>query len=309
MRMSFSRLAAVGAALAAGVTLASCASSAAPVAASGPNPAAVGAPGGAARVHFIQGSPQLNLGVNNLDVYIDNKLAFPNFVYPFTGLTIAGAPVPAVSGPVVVGPVSPYIALPIGTHNFRFLQHGTGAPVFAEANFTLKAGTKYAIITQGDAGFGTVGVGIFIEPVYATSNGAIAISYFNASPKAGSTDFWYNCPVGGLACKTRAASAVTVGSAAAATSSWKNNVILFPSTNNLYCFGAYNAGLATLIPGGGVNNPDPIGSDPQAAQCPIGVNAAPGTNANFYLIDLPSLPPLVPPGGPSGFIILPDTNG
>jgi hypothetical protein len=179
MRMSFSRLAAVGAVLAAGVTLASCASSASPIAASGPNPAAVGFPGGSARVHFIQGSPQLNLLVNNTDMYIDNKLAFTNFTYPFA------APNPALSGPTVVGPVTPYIELPIGQHDIRLVQHGTTNPTFLELVFTFKANTKYAIIAQGDAGDSSTGFGVFVEPSYNTAAGNAAVSVFNASPRMG----------------------------------------------------------------------------------------------------------------------------
>ena len=319
MRMSFSRLAAVGAVLAAGVTLASCVSSANPMGASGPNPDAIGFPGGSARVHFIQGSPQLNLGVNNLDVYIDNKLAFTNFEYPFAcfpaGINCPGSngPVvlsPAPTGPVVVGPVSPYIELPIGTHDFRFLQHGTGAPVFLEAQFTLKANTKYAIIPEGDAGFHTTAVGIFVEPVYNTSNGAVAASTFNASPKAGTIGMYYNCPLPGASCQSSIGSAVTVGNATAPTSSWKTNVLLLPSTGGQYCFGAYIG--AVLIPGGALfGNPLPAGTDPKNFQCPAGstVIAGNGLNVNFYVIDLPSLPPIVPPGGPSTFLSLGDTNG
>jgi hypothetical protein len=302
MRMSFSRLAAVGAALTAGVTLASCVSSASPMAASGPNPAAIGFPGGSARVHFLQGSPQLNLGVNNLDIYIDNKLAFTNFFYPFA------ASVPAVTPPVVVGPVTPYIELPIGLHDFRFTQHGSATTVFLETTFTLKANTKYAIIPEGDAGFSSTTVGIFIEPIYATSNGAVAVSYFNASPKAGGTDFWYNCPVGGPPCRTKInGGAVQVGSPAAAAASWKTNVLLLPSTGGQYCFGIYEGGTVTLVPGGASALPG--GTDPQNAQCAASIVAGNGLNANFYLFDQPSLPPLVPPGGPSVLLAIGDTNG
>jgi hypothetical protein len=304
MRMSFSRFAAIGASLVAGVTLASCAGSNAPIPGTGPNQSVINFPGGSARVEFVMGSPQLNLGVTNADLYIDNQLAFPNFFYPYS------APSPAASGPTIIGPVTPFIELPFGVHDFKLVQHGTLAPTFLDQTITIKAGTKYMLVAEGDAGFHTTTWGVFILPTYSTANGSIAISYLNASPKAGTTDFWYNCPVPGPACRTKINSAgVTVGTTAAATSSWKTNVILFPSTNNEYCFAAYVVSTVTLVPGA-VNQPDPTGSDPQNAQCPSpGVNAAPGINADFVLIDAPSAPPIVPPGGPSSFVIIADPNG
>ncbi|MBV8172638.1 MAG: DUF4397 domain-containing protein [Candidatus Eremiobacteraeota bacterium] len=256
----------------------------------GPNPQTISFPGGSARVEFVQGSPNLNLGISTVDVYIDNKLAFPGVPY---------------------GASTPFIELPIGAHDFKLVQAGTLNPVFLDQVVTLKANTKYAMVAEGDAGFHTTTLGVFILPTYATANGSIAISYLNASPKAGTTDFWYNCPTPGPACRQELTNAagVTVGSPAASPTSWVNNKILFPSTNNEYCFAAYFHGTTTLVPGG-VNQPDPPGSDPQNAQCPSpGVNAAPGINADFILIDAPSVPPLVPPGGPSSLVILADPNG
>jgi hypothetical protein len=288
--------------LVAGVTLASCASSQTPLPASGPFGQPIGFPGGSARVHFIQGSPQLNLGVTNTDLYIDNKLAFPNFYYPYS------APVPATSGGVT-GPVTPYIELPVGPHDFKLVQHGTLAPTFLDQIITLKAGQKVAMIAEGDAGFHTTAFAEFLEPVYATSNGAVAGSTFNASPKAGTIGLYYNCPLPGASCASSIGSAVTVGTAAAPTTSWKTNVLLLPSTGGQYCFGAYTG--AVLVPTIGGLNPIPVGTDPKNAQCPAGVAviAGNGLNVNFYLIDLPSLPPIIPPGGPSALLALGDTNG
>jgi hypothetical protein len=330
MRMSFSRLAAVGAVLAAGVTLASCASSASPIAASGPNPAAIGFPGGSARVHFIQGSPQLNLLVNNTDVYIDNKLAFPNFYYPFAGPGGAGCPatgavipvVPATSGPVCVGPVTPYIELPIGQHDFRLVKHGTAQPTFLEAVVTLKANTKYAIVAEGDAGYFTTTFGVFIEPVYATPVGIRSSSVFNASPLAGTLDFWYGCANPNGPCTstgftgTLLGGGITVGGLGAAAASWKTNVLLKPSPTGNYCFGAYPAGSATIIPAinaaaGPPNATWPAFSadDPQNLVCATSVAIGPGTSTNFYVLDAPSTPPQVPTNGPSTVLAVPDQNG
>ena len=282
MRMSFSRLAAVGAVLAAGVTLASCASSSAPIAASGPNPAAIGFPGGSARVHFIQGSPQLNLAVNNLDVYIDGKLAFPNFVYPFA------APVPAISGPVVVGPVTPYIELPIGTHDFRFTQHGTVAPVFLDATFTLKANTKYAIIPRGDAGNSSVSLGFYTEAIYNTSNAGAATSVFNASPRAGSVDFLSNS----LNSNTDTVVALGLGLGSA-----KTNVAIVPSPS--VCISAYTSGTTTPLVGG-----YPTAASDEHLDLSCTANLFGGVNVNLYLIDLG-----IAPATTSAIIAVPDSNG
>jgi len=304
MRMSFSRLAAVGAVLAAGVTLASCASSAFPVAASGPNQNPIGFPGGSARVVFVQGSPQLNLGVNNTDLYIDGKLAVTNFFYP-----PAFAPIsPAPSGPVVVGPVTPYIELPIGVHDIRLTQHGSGAPVFQDFAITLKANTKYAVVYQGDAVDGTAGVGIWVQPVYNTANSGAAVSVFNASPrtaKAGAActptcrtdvlEIAFN-----VATDTVVATGLTVGSLAALTSSWKNNVPQIPSQQ--YCISAYTS-PALPVPGPLVAGfPTPTSNEHTNTNCTQ--NLLGGANLNLYIIDLG-----VSPATTSIIVGVPDTNG
>jgi len=287
MRMSFSRLAAIGLSLLAGVTLASCASSSAPLPATGPNPQTISFPGGAAHVRFIQGSPNLNLGITVADLYIDGTYA-GTFGY-FTGTTTI-------------------YNLPIGVHDFKLTQTGTLFPVFLEKTMTFAANNKYAVIAEGDAGFHTTQLALFIEPHYNTPVGTNAISFFNASPKAGTVDFYYNCPVGGPACKTKAGSGVIVGTSAAPTASWKTNVILVPSTAG-YCFAPYFTGGTVIVPGAVAI---PGGSDPGNAQCPTGdipVTAFGSQDVNFYLLDAASVPPLVPPGGPSMMGFIPDSNG
>ncbi|HEV2909376.1 MAG TPA: hypothetical protein VGX02_08890, partial [Candidatus Eremiobacteraceae bacterium] len=222
--MSFSRFAAIGASLVAGVTLASCASSSAPIPGTGPNQSVINFPGGSARVHFIMGSPQLNLGVNNADLYIDNQLAFPNFFYagcqgPSAAGPCAVVPLaaisPATSGPVLTGPATPYIELPIGVHDFKLVQHGTLAPAFLDQTIKLTSGQKLAIVAEGDAGYHTTTWAVFVEPVYQTPVGIRASSVFNASPNAGTSDFWYNCPsvacTDGVHSGTLLAGGLTVG--------------------------------------------------------------------------------------------------
>jgi hypothetical protein len=268
--------------------------------ASGPNPAAIGFPGGSARVHFIQGSPQLNLGVTNADLYIDNKLAFTNFFYAFA------PPVPAISGPLVIGPVTPYIELPIGQHDFRLVQHGTAFPTFLETVVTLKANTKYAAIAQGDAGDSSTAFGLYVEPVYNTSNAGAAVSVFNASPRTKNEavacaptctmDFLANAL--NINTDTLIGSGLTVGTpTGTVTGSWKLNVLLVPSPS--YCISAYTHGTTTPLVGG---FPTAASDEHLDANCTA--TLAGGTNVNLYLIDLG-----VSPLTTSTILAVPDTNG
>ncbi|HME82913.1 MAG TPA: hypothetical protein VKF82_12690 [Candidatus Eremiobacteraceae bacterium] len=319
--MSFSRLAALGLALLAGVTLASCASSSAPLPATGPNPQTFTFPGGAARIEFIQGSPNLNLTVTNTDLYIDNKLAFPNFSYPYA------LPNPANSGPVIVGPVTPFIALPIGAHDFKLVQHGTLSPAFLDATITLKAGQKIALVAEGDAAYHTTQWAEWLLPVYATPAGIRATSVFNASPNArANVDVWYNCNAPALCgdgthSGTKLASALVLGTAAAPAASWANNVVLKSSTTGSYCLATYPAGgagppltalnVAAGPPYANIPQVGPAANDPQNAACLAGQSVAigPGTDTDFFVIDAPSVAPLVPANGPSAMLQVPDQNG
>lgn len=316
MRMSFSRLAAVGAVLAAGVTLASCVSSASPMGASGPNPAAIGFPGGSGRVMLVQGSPNLNLTVTNTDVYIDNKLAFTNFFYPFS------AAVPAVTGAVAVGPVTPFIELPLGKHDFRLVQHGTTAPTFLEAVINVANGSKQAIVAEGDAGYDVPTFAVWTLPVYTTPAGIRATSTLNASPNAGSIDVWYTCPVpalcgDGVNTGTALTTGRTVGTLLAPSGSWANNVLLKASTTGSYCFGAYSAGsLGPPLPFINAAAGPPFATfpvatvdDPRNVACVAAVAIGPGTDTDFIVIDAPSVAPRLPAHGPSSILAIPDANG
>ena len=322
MRMSFSRLAAVGVVLAAGVTLASCVSSASPMPASGPNPVPVGAPGGSGRVMLVQGSPNLNLTVNNTDVWIDGKLAFTNFVYPFSAAN------PAISGPIVVGPVTPFIELPLGKHVFNLVQHGTGAPVFLSATINITNGSKQALVVAGDAGYSTTRFVVWTLPVYTTPAGIRAASIVNASPNAGSIDFWYscnapaNCGDGTNAGTLFGTAGITVGTSAAPVGSWRNNVLLKASSTGSYCFSPYPTGSAgPPLPATNIAPAPPFAQWPQIAlgdtadsrniACPAGnfVAIAGGSDTDFILMDAPSIPPRVPAFGPSAVLAIPDQNG
>jgi hypothetical protein len=274
MRMSFSRFAAIGASLVAGVTLASCASSSAPIPGTGPNSQSLSFAGN--NIGVLQGSPNLNLGITVVDFYIDGNLAAPGLGW--TG----GLPF--------------FLSIPAGAHDFKFVQAGSLAPVFADQVFTTKAGTKYLVIAQGDAAVHSTDVGFYQIPHYNTSNGAAAFSFFNASPRAGPVDVYYNCF--NCATATLWASNVIVGSHASPTASWKNNVLALLSGQ--YCFSAYAHGTTTPA----------IASVPTGADaftdtgCAAGLNLISGpVDLDFGIVDN-----LTPPGGTfMGFFT--DQNG
>jgi hypothetical protein len=308
--------------LVAGVTLASCASSQTPLPASGPFGQPIGFPGGSARVQFVEGSPNLNLTVNNTDLYIDNKLAITNFAYPY-----APVYVPTPSGPVV--PVTPYIELPVGPHDIKLVQHGTLQPAFLDQIVTVASGQKITVVAEGDAAYHTTTFGIFTMPVYQTPVGIRATSVLNASPNAGSIDFWYSCPAPALCgdgtnLGTAIGTGITVGTPAKVTTSWKTNVLLKSSTTGSFCLGAYPAGLAAIIPevNAAAGPPNAVvptlfsvtADDPRNAAClTAGANdslpISPGTDTNFFVVDAPSVAPRVPAHGPSAVIVVPDQNG
>lgn len=279
MRMSFSRLAAIGAALVAGVTLASCYSSSAPIPSTGFNPQPVGFAGN--NIGVLQGSPNLNLGLTVADFYLDGKLAAPGLFYG------AGTPF--------------FLSIPAGSHDFRFVQSGSLAPVFAEQVFKTTAGTKYVVIAQGDAAVHSTDVGFYVIPHYNTSNGAAAFSFFNASPRAitvanptGAVDVYYNC----LNCNaTLWASNVIVGGHTSPAASWHNNVLAVLSPD--YCFSAYAHGTTTPA----------LASVPPGADAFANTGCSPGlsilsgpANFDFGIIDFG-----VAPGIEMGFFI--DQNG
>jgi len=326
MRMSLSRFAGLGIALMAGVTLASCASSSAFFPATGPNTQVNGFPGGSARVHFIMGSPNVNLGVNNTDLYIDNVLAFSNFFYagcagpaaPNPCAVIGLAPiVPATSGALIIGPATPYIALPVGRHDFKLVQHGTLAPAFIDIVFTLAANTKYAFVASGDAGYSSTGWTVFTEPVYQTPTGIRAASAFNASPNArGAIDFWYSCGNPNGPCLSTGSTGTSIGLGVALGGS-KTNVLLKASPTGTYCFGTYVAGTVTEIPFANAATGPPFATMPIASSenpesgsfCASNVSIGPGTDNNFYVVDSPSVAPRAPAHGPSTVDWIPDSNG
>ena len=272
MRMSLSRFAALGVALLAGVTLASCASSASIVAASGP----IAQPFGTnnARVRFVQGSPNLNLGITTVDLYIDGRFA----------------------GTFPYGVVSPVLySLPAGTHTFALFQAGTLNTVFAATSFALTAGTKYAVVAAGDAANHSTKLMLFIEPKYATPSGNWAVSVFNASPRAGTVDFLvrgFNILI-----DTPVGTGIIVGSPMAPVASWKLNVL--PPPSPLVCISAYPTATTTPLISGW---PLPISDEHTGINCNLGVPGStatlPGTNffnppfgptfttdLNLYLVD------------------------
>jgi len=326
MRMSLTRFAGLGIALMAGVTLASCASSSAFFPATGPNTQINGFPGGSARVHFIMGSPQVNVGVNNTDLYIDNVLAFTNFFYagcagpaaPNPCLVVPLAPiVPATSG-AVIGPATPYIALPIGRHDFKLVQHGTLAPAYIDLVFTLAANTKYAFVASGDAGYSTTGWRVFTEPVYQTPAGNRAASVFDASPESFGVNFIYGCGSPNGPCLATGSFGTSFGPNIGAGGKIQS-VLLKASPTGTYCFGVYNgagAGVTELPFLNAAAGPPfatmPIASanDPNSGTaCTTTVTIAPSTDNNFYIIDAPSVPPNVTPAGPATVDWIPDSNG
>ena len=277
MRMSLSRFAALAAALLAGVTLESCASSSAFVAASGPNPQPFSV--NAARVRFIQGSPDLNVGVTTVDLYIDNRFA----------------------GTFPYGAVSPDVySLPAGVHDFRLVQHGTLAPVFLDKQFTLTAGTKYAVVAAGDAGEAALCppvasptrtcLMLFVEPKYNTAAGNTAVSVFNASPRAGFVDFRANGF--DLATDTVVGLFLSVGSPAAPPASWKLNVAITPPGPEM-CISAYSAGTTTPLVGGW---PTAASDEHLDLNCTATLPPSPPTtpvpspNLNLYLIEFGASP-------------------
>jgi hypothetical protein len=244
MRMSLSRLAAFGLAFMAGVTLASCASSSAPFPGTGPNPQTISFPGGASRVRFVQGSPNLNLGINLVDLYIDNKFA----------------------GTYSYGTVGAWIySLPIGVHRFQLVQAGTTNPVFLDSTFTVTANNKYTLIAQGDAAVHSTKFTFVTTPHYTTPSGAVAASFFNASPRNSPAVMFYNCMTGGPACLNGVAS----------------NTILFHSVNDGWCFAAVNG--VTVV------GSNPLGTNPVTGTCAtvflVPTTTAPLNNIEFFLID------------------------
>jgi Domain of unknown function (DUF4397) len=263
MRMSVSRLAALSAALLAGATLAACSSSSAPIAPTGNNNQVTSFPG--APVMFLQGSPNLHLGLTAADFYVD-------------GQKVVSLP---------YGAATPFIlSIPAGPHTITLYQVGTANPLFTAATVVLSPNTKYAIVAEGDAGAVPTAkkpqIALFVVPHYNTpATGNPAISIFNASPRNGIIDFWYNTGSAAPA-PLELAAGVTVGNSSAPTSSWKTNVALTASPENMYCFGAYLTATAVLVPGA---TSIPAGQSPQVAPCALTITRNPGSDANFFLID------------------------
>lgn len=258
MRMSLSRFAALGAALMAGVTLASCASSSAPIAASGPQAQPFSFAGN--NIGVLQGSPDLNLGLVAADFYVDNRF-------------VATLPFWSIGSPF-------FASIPAGTHDFKFTQVGTQFPLFADQAFTTKAGTKYLIIAQGDAAVHSTDVGVYIIPHYATSNGATAFSFFNASPRAGAVDVYYNCF--NCVAAVKFASDVIVGGHTSPMASWKNNVLGVVSGG--YCFSVYAAGTTTPLIASVPLASDAV-ADTGSCSTASGLNLTGGTDRDFGIVD------------------------
>lgn len=254
MRMSVSRLAALGAALLAGATLAACSSSGVPFAPTGNNNQVNSFPG--APVRFIQGSPNLHLGLTSADFYVDGQKV----------VTLS------------YGAVTPDIlSLPAGSHTVTLYQVGTTNPLFSGTIVVLNPNTKYAIVVQGDAGAGTVKIVQFTEAHYNTPAGIPAVSVFNASPRAGTVDFLANA----FNINTDTVVALSVGVDAS-----KTNVILVPSPN--YCISAYHTGTTTPLVGG---YPSATSNEHTNTACTANLpSAANGQDVNIYLIDFGAFP-------------------
>lgn len=281
MRMSVSRLAALGAALLAGATLAACSSSGVPFAPTGNNNQITSFPG--APVRFIQGSPNLSLGITLADFCVDGKFV----------VTLDYAQ------------QTPYIAsIPAGTHAVTLYQNtGAGSctanpPLFTAANVTLAPNTKYSIVAEGSASFGNAKLALFVEPHYNVAATANVQSFFDAAPNAtnlnGHIDIWdntltpginppaTNCP--GSNCGLNVASFLIAGGVSAAggplTGSSKVNVLLSPVLTNKYCEAAYQASMLAIIL---VSRP--AGNTPRSAVCTSTFTMTPGVPQNVYVID------------------------
>lgn len=252
MRMSFSRLAALAVALTAGVTLASCASSSAPIAGTGPNSQVFSVP--ASIVQFIQGSPNLHLGITNVDLYIDGKL-------------VGGGPFDFESN-------SGQIAVPPGAHDFKLVQAGTLNPVFLEKVFTTAANTKYLIVSGGDASNHSTVLFFFVVPHYNTPAQSTGLSVFNASPRTGTADFY--ATGNSLPIDFELGFGVVVGGSS-------TNTIVGPMGN--FCMSAYTGGTFTLRGGWPEDTSDEhLAPMPDCSQT---LPPAPdeGPNINFILVD------------------------
>ncbi|HXM18586.1 MAG TPA: DUF4397 domain-containing protein [Candidatus Tumulicola sp.] len=282
MRMSVSRFLALGAALLAGATLGACSSSGTPIAPTGNNNQINSFPG--APVRFIQGSPNLHLGITNADFRVDGQLVVT--------LNYAQA-------------TQFILSIPAGSHTVTLYDHANPTnPLFTGTTVTLSPNTKYAIVAGGDAGATLTNqkpqIFLFAEPHYNTPSGSAAMSFFNASPKAQAVGVSYNCVTGGPSCLNG------IGSPAVGGSSTNN--ILFHSINDGWCFGAYHpTGGVVLVTGGGF--PNATTSDPRNAQCPvnavflIGTTTAPFNNFDMFLIDAVGVVTAAPTG-PSRYIVL-----
>ncbi len=277
MRMSVSRLAALGAALLAGATLAACASSGAPIAPTGNNNQVTSFPG--APVRFIQGSPNLHLGITNADFRVDGQLAVTLNYFQSTSFVLS---------------------LPAGPHTVTLYDHANPTnPLFTGTLVVLSPNTKYAIVAAGDASAVLTNqkpqILLFPEPHYNTPSGSVAVSFFNASPKAQQVGVSYNCINTGPACLNGMGNPIVGASS--------TNNILFHSVNDGWCFGAYNPiGGTVLVTGGAL----PAGNNPRLATCAtvqlVGT-AAPFNNIDMFLIDAPGTV-TVAPTGPSTYIFL-----
>ncbi len=125
------------------------------------------------------------------------------------------------------------------------------SPTFLDQIVTVAAGQKITVVAEGDAAYHTTTFGIFTMPVYQTPVGIRAVSVLNASPNAGTLDFWYSCPAPALCgdgtnAGTAIGTGITVGTPGKVTTSWKTNFLLKSSTTGTFCFGAYVG--AAIIP-------------------------------------------------------------
>jgi hypothetical protein len=268
MRMSLSRLAALGAALLAGVTLAACASSSAPIAPTGFNSqitSFVGAP-----VKFVQGSPNLHLGITAADFCLDG-----NFVatLPYRAATPYITSVPA-------GPHFLVLYTPSGG-----AVHCNSAPLFTGSVITLANNTKTLIVVAGDAGAVPTGMRpqilTFAAPHYNTPTGQTTFTIYNASPR--------NSPLSHFEYCIRATSICDAGhtdlTGALALGKSKTAALL-PSTGNVYCFGAYHTGTTLIIDSGfPVSTDDPAGTGCSATSPLVLSITAPANNVELVLVD------------------------
>lgn len=188
MRTSLARLAAMGAALLAGGTLAACYSSGTPVGPTGNNPNVIGTPN--ALVRFVHGSP--NSGAVNL--------------------IIDGQP----GGTIPYGFITPYVSIPAGTH-VVIVQSTAPVPTFPQIikSVTVLPNGKFSLVLGGKPvppAIGTLTVFVFTDAKFNTPAGNAGLFFHNArNATVGAQTVTYDCLNCELTTAGSAASGATIG--------------------------------------------------------------------------------------------------